>query len=384
MMDARRFFYAGTIVTAIALIATTSLPARAAQYLLYAGTYTSGGSKGIYAFRFNSDTGALSPIGLVAETKQPAHIWITPNGKYLYAVNWEKQGGVSAFRIDPKTAQLTFLNRVSSEGALPNQVMVDPRGRIAVTVNYGTGTLATYKILPDGSLSAAFYVDHHAGTPLSALQHGPKAHGVQFSGDSRFMYVAELGLDRVYSYKVDPEKFSITPAEPAFINTHAGAGPRRLQLSPDGRFLYINHETDSEVSVFPVQGTNLREIQTISTLQPGVTVKNKTAEIVIDSAGRHLYVSNRGDDSIAIFTIDADSGRLTLKADMPAGGRMPRNLRLDPTGRYLLSANQDAGNITVLKVDPASGALTATGNSAAIDAPAGLFFEPIAQAKTAR
>lgn len=374
-MDTRRLLSDATLA-AIALIVALTVPAQAAQYFLYSGAYTSGSSKGIYAFRFDSETGAISPIGLVAETKQPAHIWVTPNGKYLYAVNWEKVGGVSAFRIDPKTAQLTFLNRVSSEGALPNQVVVDPGGRIAVTVNYGTGTLAAYRILPDGSLSPAFYVDHHAGTPLSPAQHGPKAHGVQFSRDSRFMYVAELGLDRVYSYKVDPDSFSITPAEPAFVSTHAGAGPRRLQLSPDGRFLYVNHETDSEVSVFSVHGADLREIQTVSTLPASATVKNTTAEIVIDAAGRHLYVSNRGDDSIAVFSIDAASGQLTLEATIPAGGGTPRNLRLDPTGHYLLSANQDGGNITVLKVDPVSGALAATGVSAAIDAPGGLFFDP--------
>lgn len=360
-----------TLLFTIAL----GVQARAAQYVMYAGSYTSGSSKGIYAWQFDSDTGALKPIGLVAATPQPAHIWITPDGKYLYAVNWEKEGGVSAFSINSNTAQLTFLNRVSSEGALPNQVVVDPSGRIAVTVNYATGTLAAYKILSDGSLSAAFYVDHHAGIPLSPHQRGPKAHGVQFSSDSRFMYVAELGLDRIYSYNVDPEKVSITPADPAFVSTHAGAGPRRLQLSPDGRFLYVNHETDSEVSVFSVHGTTLQEMQTVSTLQPGVTTKNMTAEIVIDQTGRHLYVSNRGDDSIAVFAVDRPSGRLTLQADVPSGGRTPRNLRLDPTGRYLLSANQDSGTITEFLIGPVSGALTMTANTATIDAPAGLFFQ---------
>jgi 6-phosphogluconolactonase len=188
------------------------------------------------------------------------------------------------------------------------------------------------------------------------------------------MYVAELGLDRIYAYGVDAGKPSITPAEPAFFSTHAGAGPRRLQLSADDRFLYVNHETDSEVSVFSVRGTTLREIQTISTLPAGGAVKNTTAEIVIDPEGHHLYVSNRGDDSIALYNIDKTSGRLTLASNTPSGGRTPRNLRLDPTGSYLLSANQDAGTITVLKVNPVSGALSATGIAASIDAPGGLFF----------
>jgi 6-phosphogluconolactonase len=358
------------------LVATfaTPLPAYAKTFILYAGSYTAGGSKGVYAWRFDSKDGALSPLGLMAETPQPAHIWISPNGKFLYAVDWEVAGGVNAFRIDPKSARLTLLNRVSSQGALPNQIVLDPSGRIAVTVNYRSGTLAAYRVLPDGKLSEAFYVDQHAGTPLSSSQPGPKAHGVEFSKDGRFMYVAELGLDRVYAYRVDAGRASIAPADPAFVSTHAGAGPRRLQISRDDRFLYVNHETDSEVSVFAVHGGSLSEIQKVSTLPAGETVKNTTAEIMLDRAGRHLYVSNRGHDSIAVFAVDPSSGRLTLSANAPAGGRTPRNIRLDPTGRYLLSANENGGTITVLKVDQASGALSPTGVAAQIDTPGGLYF----------
>ncbi|MDB5455942.1 MAG: lactonase family protein [Caulobacter sp.] len=346
-------------------------PVLAKTFILYAGSYTAGASKGIYAWRFDSKNGALSSLGLVAETPQPAHIWIAPNGKALYAVNWETPGGVSAFRIDPKSARLTLLNRVSSQGAKPNQIVLDPSGRIAVTVNYTTGNLAAYRVLPDGKLSEAFYVDQHVGAPS---QTGPHAHGVEFSKNGRLMYVAELGLDRVYTYHVDAKAAAIAPAAPAFASTHPGSGPRRLQRSPDDRFLYVNHETDSEVSVFAVRDGNLTEIQTISTLPAGAAVKNATAEIVIDRAGRHLYVGNRGHDSIAVFAIDPSSGRLTLSANTPAGGRSPRNLRLDPTGGYLLSANEGDGTITVLKVDKATGALSPTGVAARIDTPGGLYF----------
>ncbi|HWM69042.1 MAG TPA: lactonase family protein [Steroidobacteraceae bacterium] len=343
-------------------------------FILYAGSYTAGTSKGIYAWRFDDRTGGLAALGLMAQAPQPAHIWIAPNRKFLYAVNWEMNGGVSAFRIDPRNAHLTFLNRVSSHGARPNQVVLDPSGRIAVTVNYATGTLAAYKLLSDGRLSEAFYVDQHSGTPLSADQPGPKVHGIEFSKDSRFMYVTDLGLDRVYVYRVDSRKPSIVPADPAFAMTHAGAGPRRLQLSRDDRFLYVNHETDSEVSVFAIREATLTEIQTIATLPPGSAVSNTTAEIMIDRAGRHLYVSNRGHDSIGVFAIERSTGRLTLQASVPAGGQTPRNIRLDPTGHYLLSANENGGTITVFRVDGASGMLNPTGVAARIDTPGGLFF----------
>jgi 6-phosphogluconolactonase len=348
--------------------------ARNNSFILYAGTYTAGASKGIYAWRFDSGSGVLDPLGLMAETPQAAHLWISPNGKFLYAVNWEMEGGVSAFGIDPKSAQLTFLNRVSAHGARPNQIVLDPRGRIAVTVNYASGSLAAYEVLSDGKLAEAFFVDQHSGTALSPAQPGPKAHGVEFSKNGRFMYVADLGLDRVYVYRVNSNKPSIAAADPAFVNTHAGAGPRRLQLSRDDRFLYVNHEMDSEVSVFAVRRGALTEIQKIATLPSGTTVSNTTAEIMIDRSGRHLYVSNRGHDSIAVFTIDSSSGKLTLDANVPSGGRTPRNIRLDPTGRYLLSANENGGTITVFNVDAASGMLSSTGIAASIDTPGGLYF----------
>ena len=362
-----RILAAASGLLALGLATTAS----AKPVLLYAGSYTDGSSKGIYAFRFDDRTGALAPLGLAAATPEAAHLWIAPNGKTLYAVNWQTPGGVSAFRIDPESGGLTLLNRVGSNGDKPNQIVLDPTGRIAVTVNYTTGNLAAFRVLPDGRLSEAFYSDQHVAPAGGG---GAHAHGIVFSKDGRHMFVAELGLDRVYSYEVDALHGKIVPASPPFVSVHAGAGPRRLQLSPDGRHLYVNHETDAEVSVFAVHGANLVEVQTVSTLPAGVTIPNKTAEIVIDATGRHLYVGNRGHDSIAVFDINTPDGRLTLAANVLAGGKTPRNLRLDPTGRFLLSANEGDGTITVFKVDPRTGALTLTGDPARIDTPGGLYF----------
>jgi 6-phosphogluconolactonase len=358
-------FVAGLLAAGLAASAT------AETRLLYAGSYTDGSSKGIYAFRFDDRSGALTPLGLAVATPEPAHLWIAPNGKTLYAVNWKAPGEVSAFRIAPDSGQLSLLGSVSARGDKPNQVVLDPTGKIAATVNYTTGTLAVFHVLPDGRLSEAFYVDQHAA-PGGA----PHAHGIVFSRDSRHMFIAELGLDRVYSYDVDIARGTIAPAATPFVSLHANAGPRRMQLSPDGRHLYVNHETDAEVSVFAVKGGVLREEQTVSTLPPGVTVANKTAEIVIDVPGRHLYVGNRGHDSIAVFDIAPKDGRLTLAANVPAGGKTPRNLRFDPSGRFLLSANEGDGTITVFKVAPRTGALTLTDHVARVDTPGGLYFLP--------
>ena len=233
-------------------------------------------------------------VGPDGGNAQPAHVWIAPNGKTLYAVNWEDQGGVSAYRIDPKTGALTFLNKTSSHGAQPNQVVVDPSGRVAVTVNYTSGSLAAYKLEPDGKLGEAFYVDQHTGKPLSPKQPGPKQHGIQFSKDNKYMYIADLGLDRVYSYRFDAAAPSITPCETPYVNTHAGAGPRRIQMSPDGKFLYVDHETDSEVGVYTIDGCTLKEIQVIGTVPQDAKAHNTTAELVISADGKlSLYRQSR-------------------------------------------------------------------------------------------
>ena len=155
----------GIMLVGASTPAAESQPAsgnRSHTFTLYAGSYTAGASKGIYAWRFDADSGALAPLGLMAETPQAAHIWISPNGKFLYTVNWEMEGGVSAFAIDPNSARLTFLNRVSSHGARPNQIVLDPSGRVAVTVNYASGSLAAYEVLSDGKLAEAFFVDQHS------------------------------------------------------------------------------------------------------------------------------------------------------------------------------------------------------------------------------
>jgi 6-phosphogluconolactonase len=350
------------------------LPASAAHYIMYVGAYTSGTSKGIYAWAFDSKDGGLKPLGLMAESPQAAHLWIAPNGKTLYTVNWETAGGVSAYHIDQKTGALSFLNKTSSHGAQPNQVMVDPSGRVAVTVNYTNGSLAAYKLEPDGKLGEAFYVDQHTGKPLSPKQPGPKQHGIQFSKDNKFMYIADLGLDRVYSYHFDAAAPSIAPCETPYVNTHAGAGPRRIQMSPDGKFLYIDHETDSEVGVYAIDGCTLKEIQVTGTVPADAKAHNTTAELVISADGKFLYVGNRGHDSISVFAIDRKTGMLTLKENVPSGGKTPRNVRLDPTGNWFFAANENGGNVTEFKVDKASGHLTPTGVTAPINTPGGIYF----------
>jgi 6-phosphogluconolactonase len=372
------------VVLALCLMVAHTAAQSGGDYFVYAGTYTNpnpgqkSDAKGIYAWRFDSRTGALSPIGLVAETVNPAHVWAHPNGRFLYASNWES--GVpgdylSAFSIDKHSGKLTLINKVGAKGDRANQVVLDPSGKVAATVTYNSGTFSVFGVEPDGKLTEAIYTDQHAGKPLSERQPGPKAHGIVFSKDSTFVYVAELGLDRIYSYHVDPVKRTVRPADPPFVSmNNGGSGPRRLQLHPNGKFLYVNHETDSKVSVFEVNGAALKQTQTLSTLPADHKGNNTTAEIQIDRTGKWLYVTNRGHDSIAHYAVDSAKGTLTLIGHIPSGGRTPRNIAIDPTNRYLIAANQNGENIVVFRIDPATGNLTPTGSTGQVPQPGGVYF----------
>jgi 6-phosphogluconolactonase len=378
-----------TLLALFAFLIAAVLPAApAGDYFVFVGSYTkptpttTSGSRGIYAFRFDSRTGMLAPIGVAAEAVNPVHLWPHPNGRFLYAANWEtgdKTVGdtVSAFAVDHGNGTLTLLNRVSAHGDRANQVVLDPGGKVAMTVTYNSGTVTAYTVAPDGWLSEGFYTDQHAGRPLSPSQPGPRAHGIVFSRDSRFAYVAELGLDRVYTYRLDASGRAMSPSNPPYVSVKAGSGPRRLQLRPDGRFLYLNHETDSAVSVFEVNGGRLREIQSLSTLPADFTGNNTTAEIQIDAEGRFLYVTNRGHDSIAVYSVDPAKGTLTMIETVPSLGRTPRNITIDPTNNYLLAANQNGGNVVVFRIDHRTGHLTPTGSQQPVSQAGGVAFVKI-------
>jgi 6-phosphogluconolactonase len=186
--------------------------------------------------------------------------------------------------------------------------------------------------------------------------------------------VTELGLDRVYVSHVDAAKTAITAADPPFVSVSAGSGPRRLALSPNEKFLYVNHETDSKVSVFAIDRGTLKETQQISTLPADFTGRNSTAEIQLDEAGRFLYVSNRGANSIAVYAVDAGKGTLTLQGFVAALGQSPRNITIDPTGRYFFAANQSSNNVVIFSIDAKSGQLAPTGQQLQMDQPASVFL----------
>lgn len=341
------------------LLATT---ASAADFLVFVGTYTRGPSKGIYAYRFDTGSGKLKPLGVAAETMNPSFLIDDPHHRFLYAVNEGGQGGnaVSAFSIDAQTGKLAFLNQVPSNGSGPCHLALDHTGRWLAVANYNNGTMALYPVHEDGRIGEAVKVEKHEGSSVNpARQKGPHAHEVVFSPDNRFLLLADLGLDKIFVYRFDAAKGTLTPNDPAFAQVPPGSGVRHMAFHPNGRVLYAIEEMGSSITAFhydPAKGV-LRDFQNISTLPENFKGNSSGAEIAVNRKGTVVYGSNRGNDTIAVFNIDAVKFTLTAVDHAPVLGKTPRHFALDPTGAYLLAANQDSNDITMFKVQASTGQL---------------------------
>jgi 6-phosphogluconolactonase len=358
-------------------------PPAKGKFLLYIGTYTGQYSKGIYAYRFNSKSGQLAPLGLVAETANPSYLAVHPSQKFLYAANevddfeGKKAGSISAFALDAKTGKLAFLNTVSSRGADPCYVTVDKTGKYALVANYSGGSVAAFPIGDDGRLGeASAFIQHTGHGTNPERQEGPHAHSINLSPDNRFAVAADLGLDELLVYRFDATKGSLAAHEPPFAKVNPGAGPRHFDFHPQGKFAYAINEMGSSITAFAYDaaGGVLKELQTISSLPKDYSGSNDDADIHVHPSGKFLYGSNRGHDSIAVFAIDPDKGTLTLVEHVSTQGKTPRNFGIDPSGRYLFAANQNSDNIVVFRIDSQTGRLTPAGLTLEVPSPVCVKF----------
>ena len=357
-------------------------------YFVYVGTYTGSDSKGIYEYRFEAGTGRLTPMGVAAEIANPSFVVTDPSHHHLYAVTeltergpnaYKDNGTISSFSIDSKTGSLTFLNKVSSGGGGPCHLVVDRSGKILFVANYGSGNVASFALEPDGRIGAMTGLDQHSGSSIDPRrQQGPHAHAVVLSPDNRFLFVPDLGLDRILIYRVDEAKRAFTLNDPSFVSVKPGLGPRHFVFGAEARFAYAVCEMGSSVVAFSYdrQSGKLTSIQTISTLPSDFSGQDNSAEIQVGPWGRFLYASNRGDDSITVFQIDVKSGLLNKIQIVPTQGKMPRNFVIDPTGRYLLAANQNSNDLVVFTIDSESGKLAPTTQTANVSAPVSILFVP--------
>jgi len=378
----RRDFLSTTALGAMGLAGerrTVSVDERFA----YVGTYTTDGrSQGIYRLWLNAETGALRLDGVAAKTANPSYLALHPNGRVLYAVNelsefrGEPSGAVSAYAIARATGALTLLNQQPSHGKAPCYVSVDRTGRVVLVANYGGGSITTIPVRRDGGLAMAKNVVQHEGKSVDPVrQAAPHAHCVLPDPTNRYVLAVDLGIDAMLTYRLDDRTGAISVVTPGAA-AKPGAGPRHLTFHPNGRFAYVVNELDSTLAVFTYDGERgaLTEVQ-VAPASPGGTVPdNHPADIHVAASGRHLYVSNRGDDTVAVFVIDPASGQVTPVQQIASGGRSPRNFALDPTGRFLLAANQRSDSIVSFRVDAESGRLTPTGSVVELEAPVCVKF----------
>jgi 6-phosphogluconolactonase len=337
----------------------------AGELLVYVGTYSGPQSQGIYVCRLDLSTGKCTPLSLAAEVKNASFLAIHPSRKFLYSVSeiedlgGKPTGGVSAFTIDRASGKLTKLNHQSSEGRGPCHVTVDKTGRVAMVANYGGGSIASLPIGEDGKLAPAASAIQHVGKSANPQrQEGPHAHSINPSPDNRFAVAADLGLDKVLVYQLDPSTGKLAANDPPSVSVKPGAGPRHFAFHPSGKHAYVINEIDCTVTAFDydAQRGMLTEIQTVSTLPDGEKVEPgySTAEVQVHPSGKFVYGSNRGHDTITVFAVDEATGKLRQTQNVSTEGKTPRGFGIDPSGRFLLAGNQDSHTITASIQTPAS------------------------------
>ncbi len=345
------------------------------QDYLITGTYTTGKSEGIYVYAFNSMDGSAKEVSHV-KISNPSFVAVSPQGSFLYAVQENtaangKGGGISAFSFNKENGTLNFINEQPSGGNHPCYVAVDKTGKWVVTGNYSSGNLAVFPVLANGGLGAAVTTIQHKGSgPNAARQQSPHVHCTLFSADNRFLFVPDLGIDKIMIYAFDPATGKLTPASQPFAQSIAGAGPRHFCFHPSDKYGYLAEEMSGTVVAFKYKNGKLKKMQRISCMPAGDSSNASTADIHVSPDGKFLYASNRAAaNTITIFKINPKKGTLSLVGHQPTLGKTPRNFNFDPSGNFLLVANQNSDNIVIFKIDKQTGLLTDTGNRISVGNP---------------
>jgi 6-phosphogluconolactonase len=357
--------------------------AQTKKEIIYVGTFSVRGSQGIYAFTFNRAKQTLTLLQEVPSLESPSFLTIHPSKKFLYTVNRGKadvadQGGsASAYGIDPLTGRLSGMNHQSSYGDGPCYVEVDRTGKYVFIPHYNEGNLTVLSLFKDGLLGSVSEAKKYSGNSIHPeRQQSPHIHAAVISKDNKFLYVMDLGTDKIYIYEFNAEDGTLHQASTPEISVVPGAGPRHFTFHPAGDFAYLAEELTSTVGVFSVDKTTgaLTLLQdSVKSLPENFTESNTSADIHTDVSGKYLFMSNRGANVISIFTIASD-GKITLTGHQSTGGKVPRNFLVDPKGEYLFVANQDSDTINIFRFNAKTGKLTPVGKPVKVPSPVCLKF----------
>lgn len=343
-------------------------------HYLITGTYTDGKSEGIYVFEFNSKDGSLREISHI-KSSNPSFLAVSPDEKYIYAVNEngnnDNGGAVSAFSFDKKTGTLTAINKQLSGGDAPCHIHTNKTGQWVAVGNYSSGTFSVLPVNASGQLGKAHTTIKHEGTGVNKQrQEKAHVHCTLFSADDKWLFVSDLGIDKVMIYAFDAATGKLKPAPQSFVKIEDGGGPRHLTFHPGNQYAYLIEEMGGAVDVFRYKDGTLKPVQRIASVQDNDKGFIGSADIHISADGKFLYASNRGGfNTIAMYKINSKNGKLTLIGHQPSGGEIPRGFTIDPSGNYVLVANQQSDNIVVFKRDGVTGRLTDTGQRAEVGRP---------------
>ncbi|MEO5943937.1 MAG: lactonase family protein [Ferruginibacter sp.] len=347
--------------------------AYAQQNYLLTGTYTKGKSEGIYVYDFNSNTGNSSFVSKI-KSVNPSFLAVSPNQHFVYAVNEEgngKGGKISSYSFNRSTGMLQFINQQLSGGDDPCYVEVDKAGKWVVLANYSGGSLSIFPVENNGSLGEATTNIQHTGSSINKdRQEKAHVHSTFFSPDNKYLLVQDLGMDEITVYPFNEKKGTLNLRKRKIIKSTPGAGPRHIVFSNHHKFVYAIHELSGTVSAYKFKRGKLKLVEEVSASQPGFTGFMGSADIHISGDDNFLYCSNRGDaNTISIFKIDKDNGKLTIAGYQSTLGLGPRNFNFDPSGNFLIVANQNSDNIVIFKINKETGLLIDTGKRIDVGSP---------------
>lgn len=364
-----------SLIFLLAMTGSAHVNAQEKENYMLVGTYTSPGkSEGIYIYKFNSETGEAVRISSIA-TDNPSFVAVSPDERFVYAVYETDRSGLggelSAFAFDKATGTLTFINKQPSGGDHPCYVEVDNTGKWVFAGNYSSGNLSVFPVNAAGGLDAASRIIQHTGSGANKdRQDKPHVHCTKISPDNRWLFVPDLGIDKVMIYAFDEKTGNLTEGAQPFSQSAPGAGPRHFIFHPNGQYAYLIEELSGHVVTYRYENGYLTELERISTVPDGQTGYPGSADIHVSPDGKFLYATNRGDfNTITCYAINPADGVLTMVSSEPVLGKAPRNFNFDPSADFLLIANQQSDEIVIFRRSKETGALWDTGKRIAVSRP---------------
>lgn len=364
----------------LALLLAPQISCKTEKEILYIGTAGMNDSQGIYVYDYERNTNKFTLLQTLPEISAPNFLALHPSGDFLYSVNditdeqGKEQDAVSAFSIDPSTGMLTLLNQVPSHGGGNCHIELDRKGKFIYVAHYGSGNLSSFKIESDGSIGDILQTIQFTGSSITRRQQQSHLHAILVDAGNRFAYAADLGADKVYIFELDATTGMLAPAAVPWVAAVPGSGPRHMAFNREGSLFYLAEELSNTVSVFRIsqEDGSLNIEQRLPTLPEEFDGQNTVADIHLTPDGELLFVSNRGHNSLAIFSVQ-DDGTLEVAGHEPVQGDHPRNFMVDPKGEFVLVANRNTVNINQFELVEGAGPLQYTGTT--LDVPAAICLK---------